>query len=55
MEILGVLIGILSLMGTIFSIGYQFGKDTRRSDGGEIRIIRHEEDSRNDRPFPHKE
>ena len=35
MELLGVLVGILSLCGTCFAIGYQIGKDSRGNDGGE--------------------
>ena len=34
MDILGLVVGILSLCGTCFAIGYQFGKDSRGSDCG---------------------
>ena len=32
MDIVGVLVGVLSLIGTFFAIGYQLGKDSRGSD-----------------------
>ena len=32
MEILGLVVGILSLCGTCFAIGYQFGKDSRSGE-----------------------
>ena len=32
MDILGLLVGILSLCGTCFAIGYQFGKDSRSGE-----------------------
>ena len=35
MDILGLVVGILSLCGTCFAIGYQFGKDSRGNDCGE--------------------
>ena len=28
MEVIGVMIGVLSLCGTFFAIGYQIGKDS---------------------------
>ena len=35
MDILGVIVGILSLCGTCFAIGYQFGKDSRGNGCGQ--------------------
>ena len=32
MEIISILIGVLSLCGTLFSIGYQIGKDSHGND-----------------------
>ena len=32
MQIVGLIVGILSLCGTCFTIGYQFGKDNHRND-----------------------
>ena len=37
MDMLNVLIGILSLCGTCFAIGYQSGKDNRGNTCGENR------------------
>lgn len=37
MDILGLVVRILSLCGTCFAIGYQFGKDIRGNDCGEGR------------------
>ena len=42
MELLGVLVGILSLCGTCFAIGYQIGKDSRGNDCGESRRSRND-------------
>ena len=42
MELLGVLVGILSLCGTCFTIGYQFGKDSRGNNCGESRRDRND-------------
>jgi hypothetical protein len=30
MDVIGVIIGILSLCGTFFAIGYQIGKDSNK-------------------------
>ena len=35
MEIISIMIGVLSLIGTVFSIGYQIGKDIRGDNCGE--------------------
>ena len=35
MDILGIIVGILSLCGTCYAIGYQMGKDIRKSNCGE--------------------
>jgi len=31
MEVIGVIVGILSLCGTFFAIGYQIGKDSNKT------------------------
>ena len=31
MEVIGVIVGILSLCGTFFAIGYQIGKDSNNT------------------------
>ena len=45
MDILGLLVGILSLCGTCFAIGYQFGKDSRSGES------RRDDKTQNSRPL----